>query len=187
MPKNNPQYGPRLRIIDATLDSIVHNGVAGTTMRVVADKADVSLGSIAYYFNDKDGLLAATFSVFAERSVADFGSYFTGIHSLDDARAALSQMLIASAASRKTLILGTELYTLSLRRPLHRMNLLEWTQGCRNVMGQFFDAHTTYLLDAFYEGLLLHRSMSLGEFTEDRINLAITRLTPPESYIGPGA
>ena len=98
MPKNNPQYGPRLRIIDATLDSILHNGVAGTTMRVVADKADVSLGSIAYYFNDKDGLLAATFSIFAERSVADFGSYFTGIHSLDDARAALSQMLIASAA-----------------------------------------------------------------------------------------
>ncbi|WIM72605.1 hypothetical protein QP028_01120 [Corynebacterium suedekumii] len=95
-------------------------------------------------------------------------------------------MLTDSAASRRGTILGSELYTLSLRRPRHRMVLVQWTHRCRKVIREHFDAETTYLLDAFYEGVLLHRSMHLGEYPDESIALAVQRLTPPASYLGRG-
>ncbi|WIM72604.1 TetR/AcrR family transcriptional regulator [Corynebacterium suedekumii] len=51
--------GHRDRIIDATLDCLVTHGVAGTSMRMVAEGAHVSLGSVTHHFVDKDALLSA--------------------------------------------------------------------------------------------------------------------------------
>lgn len=178
--------GHRDRIIDATLDCLVTHGVAGTSMRMVAEGAHVSLGSVTHHFVDKDALLSAAFQVFADRSVARFREYYEGVDSLESARRATVHMLTDSAASRRGTILGSELYTLSLRRPRHRMVLVQWTHRCRKVIREHFDAETTYLLDAFYEGVLLHRSMHLGEYSDESIALAVQRLTPPASYLGRG-
>ena len=178
--------GHRDRIIDATLDCLVTHGVAGTSMRMVAEGAHVSLGSVTHHFVDKDALLSAAFQVFADRSAARFREYYEGVDSLESARRATVHMLTDSAASRRGTILGSELYTLSLRRPRHRMVLVQWTHRCRKVIREHFDAETTYLLDAFYEGVLLHRSMHLGEYPDESIALAVQRLTPPASYLGRG-
>lgn len=178
--------GHRDRIIDATLDCLVTHGVAGTSMRMVAEGAHVSLGSVTHHFVDKDALLSAAFQVFADRSAARFREYYEGVDSLESARRATVHMLTDSAASRRGTILGNELYTLSLRRPRHRMVLVQWTHRCRKVIREHFDAETTYLLDAFYEGVLLHRSMHLGEYPDESIALAVQRLTPPASYLGRG-
>lgn len=176
--------GRRERIIAATLDCLVAHGVAGTSMRQVAEAAQVSLGSISYYFSDKEALLSAAFLDYTERSVQEFRDYYAAADSLESARAATTRMLTESADSRRDIILGSELYSLSLRRPLHRMILASWTQRCRDVILEHFDADTTFVIDALYEGILLHRSMHLGEYSDERIALAVERLTPPEAYVG---
>lgn len=176
--------GRRERIIAAALECIVANGVAGTSMRQVAEAAEVSLGSISYYFTDKEALLSAAFLDYTERSAQEFRDYYDGADTLEAAREATTRMLTESADSRRDIILGSELYSPSLRRPLHRMILAAWTQRCREVIAEHFDADTTFVIDALYEGILLHRSMHLGEYSDDRIALAVERLTPPEAYIG---
>lgn len=173
---------PRATILQATLECIVAHGIDGTSLRIVADKAGVSLGSLGYYFQDKDGLLGAAFMSFVEASATEFAQYYEGVDTLEAAREATAQMLIDTASNRTSIILGSELYNLSLRRPRHRIILDEWTKRCRAVMATYFDEDTTFILDAFYEGVILHRSMRLGEYADDRIRTAIERLTPPESF-----
>lgn len=49
----------RGQLIEATLRSIVRNGLQGTTLATVAREADLSQGVAVFYFQTKDGLLAA--------------------------------------------------------------------------------------------------------------------------------
>ena len=48
-------------ILDAVQSVIVRDGVQGTSMRQVAQEADVSLGLISYHFDDKDRLIFSAF------------------------------------------------------------------------------------------------------------------------------
>lgn len=177
----------REKILESALSCIVDEGVAGLTLRNVAERAGVALGTVSYAFRDKDGLIGAAFASFADTSVERFDSHFTGIRSLEDARAATVAMLIDAARNRRDMILGAELYALSLRRPRHRLVLSNWTRRCRTTMERYFDPVTTNLLDALYEGLALHSSMKLDDYSREAIIVAVERLTPPESYLGPYA
>lgn len=47
----------RARIRDAAVDSFMERGYAATTMRLVADRAGVSVGNAYYYFPSKDHLV----------------------------------------------------------------------------------------------------------------------------------
>lgn len=60
----NRRFDPerRDRIIEATLDLISAEGVAGTSHRKVAAVADVPLGSMTYHFAGMDDLLHEAFT-----------------------------------------------------------------------------------------------------------------------------
>ena len=49
----------RKQLIEATLRSVVANGLAKTTLATVAAEAGLSQGVAVFYFNTKDDLLAA--------------------------------------------------------------------------------------------------------------------------------
>lgn len=49
----------RGQLVEATLRSIVRNGLQGTTLATVAREAGLSQGSAVFYFKTKEGLLAA--------------------------------------------------------------------------------------------------------------------------------
>ncbi|CAM5488856.1 hypothetical protein SGRI78S_04750 [Streptomyces griseus subsp. griseus] len=55
----------RDRIIDAVLDLIVDEGVAGVSHRKVAARAGVPLGSMTYHFSGMDELLHEAFTRFS--------------------------------------------------------------------------------------------------------------------------
>ena len=59
----------RAQLIEATIDSLAEVGYVGTTLAVIARRAEVSPGLVAHYFDDKDGLLEAAFRTLA-RSLA---------------------------------------------------------------------------------------------------------------------
>src|SRR5258708_3004766 len=59
MPKLGMREIRRAQLIDATLLTIDHAGLAGTTLASVAQRASISTGIVSHYFGDKDSLLEA--------------------------------------------------------------------------------------------------------------------------------
>jgi betaine-aldehyde dehydrogenase len=57
----------RRQLIDATIDTMAEVGYAATTLALIGQRAGVSPGLIAHYFDDKDGLLEATLRNLASR------------------------------------------------------------------------------------------------------------------------
>ncbi|WP_414451950.1 transcriptional regulator BetI [Burkholderia sp. 22PA0099] len=60
MPKIGIREVRRAQLIDATLQTIEHEGLSGTTLALVAQRANISTGIVSHYFGGKDGLLEAT-------------------------------------------------------------------------------------------------------------------------------
>lgn len=175
----------REKIISATLDTIAKEGLEGTTMRRVALTAGMSVGAITHHFPNREALLIDAMNQYTNATLERFNSYFEGVHDLQSAREGVVKLISAPAHSRLDIVVGSELYTISLRRPRFRLLLDRWTRASRDIMLRYFTQDTVYIIDALYEGLLLHRRMNLGEYTDDLIASAVEQLTPPEKYIGP--
>lgn len=60
MPKRNNRPDARSRLIQAGIEIFAENGFNATTTRMLADKAQVNLSAIPYYFRSKEGLYQAT-------------------------------------------------------------------------------------------------------------------------------
>jgi betaine-aldehyde dehydrogenase len=73
--RNDPPDGPgtrdeearRQQLIEVTIDSLAEVGYVGSTLAQIGQRAGVSPGLVAHYFDDKDGLLEATFRTLARR------------------------------------------------------------------------------------------------------------------------
>jgi betaine-aldehyde dehydrogenase len=57
----------RAQLIEVTIDSLAEVGFVGSTLAQIASRAGVSPGLVAHYFDDKDGLLEATFRTLSRR------------------------------------------------------------------------------------------------------------------------
>jgi betaine-aldehyde dehydrogenase len=62
-----PEELRRRQLIDATVDTLAEVGFGATTLAQIGQRAGVSPGLIAHYFEDKDGLLEATLRSLAAR------------------------------------------------------------------------------------------------------------------------
>jgi TetR/AcrR family transcriptional regulator, transcriptional repressor of bet genes len=60
MPKVGMREVRRAQLIDATLHTIDEAGLSGTTLALVAQRANISTGIVSHYFGDKNGLIEAT-------------------------------------------------------------------------------------------------------------------------------
>jgi betaine-aldehyde dehydrogenase len=60
-----PEEARRQQLIEVTIDSLADVGYVGSTLAQIAQRAGVSPGLVAHYFDDKDGLLEATFRTLA--------------------------------------------------------------------------------------------------------------------------
>jgi DNA-binding transcriptional regulator YbjK len=151
----------RDRIIDACLDVIAREGVAGTSHRRVAAAADVPLGSMTYHFTGMDELLTAAFTRFADRAAAEFEDRMDHAATLDDARHAVAALIDQDPAGNDSpdMINTHELYTLAARQPAYRAITEHWMARSRQALQRHFDPDTARILDALIEGLTLHRAL----------------------------
>lgn len=58
------------QILDAAMQVIVRDGLDSTSMRAVAEEAEVSLGLLSYHFDGKENLVVAAFRRATERMMA---------------------------------------------------------------------------------------------------------------------
>lgn len=175
----------RSRIIDAALTVIASHGVAGTSVRRVAEMAKVPLGSMTYHFTGVEQLLQEAFVRFTDRAVDAFQGEFEGVVTLEDARSALVRILTeASYMDVDNIAIGAELYSLAARNPVFRPIQLGWMHRSRDAIRRHFDEATTHMLDAMIEGLSVHRSFEVDRHPEELLRVVIERMTPPESFLG---
>src|SRR3954453_22365387 len=57
----------RIQLIEVTIDSLAEVGYVGSTLAQIASRAGVSPGLVAHYFDDKEGLLEASFRTLSRR------------------------------------------------------------------------------------------------------------------------
>ena len=59
----------RTEIIDAAIEVMAQVGLAGLSMRLVANQAQIPLGALSYYFDDKSDLIAQAFAQLSDREI----------------------------------------------------------------------------------------------------------------------
>ncbi|MEU8738078.1 TetR/AcrR family transcriptional regulator [Streptomyces halstedii] len=175
--RTDPQR--RERILAATLDHIVEEGVAGVSHRKIAVRAAVPLGSMTYHFTGIDALLREAFTRFADHIVAVFEEHLLGAESPEQAREAVTDLVhTLSEGPRRDLVLTQELYTLAARRPEYQELTQAWMRRSRHLLERHFDPGTARQLDALIEGLTLHRALDNGAPHHRALTRqAVTRIT----------
>lgn len=180
MTRRPRRYDPdrRDRILDAALDVIADVGVAGTTHRRIAARADVPLGSMTYHFKDMDDILRGAFEKLVDALATRYESWFLQARNLEQAREAVVGLIHADLLdSERDLVLTTELYTLAARKPEFRSITRNWMARSRRALGGHFDTETTFMLDALIEGLLIHTALSCDPPDLLRTSEAVRRVT----------
>lgn len=95
----------RAHIVETAIGLMIQNGYEETTMRHIAEKADVALGSAYYYFASKDHLVQALYERMHEQQVASFRN------------------VLETKASLKERLLGVLTAELQVLEPYHRISL----------------------------------------------------------------
>jgi DNA-binding transcriptional regulator YbjK len=168
----------RTRILDAALDLVAEEGVAGVSHRKIAARAGVPLGSMTYHFTGIDDLLREAFGRFTDHIVAVFEAHLGTAADPGEAREAVTDLIHAlSGGSSRDLVLTQELYTLAARRPAYRELTGTWMCRSRVHLERHFDPDTARQLDALIEGLTLHRALATEPHDRSLTREAVARIT----------
>lgn len=81
----------RARLLDATVESLVEDGYAGTTVRAITERAGVSQGAVSHHFPHRVDLVASAFEHLAEQRM---GRYEEAAADSDGDREARLRMLL---------------------------------------------------------------------------------------------
>ena len=168
----------RDRIIDVCLELIAEAGVAGTSHRKVAERANVPLGSMTYHFTGMDELLREAFTRFSDTVVAVFEARMAAAGTVDEARAAVVGIIDDDLlASPDDLVITHELYALAARNPEYRQITHRWMRRSRAALERHFPPDTAAQLDALIEGLSIHRALDTEPVDPRRTADAVGRIT----------
>jgi len=167
----------RERIVAVCLDVIAERGIAGTSHRRVAERADVPLGSMTYHFDGMAGLLAEAFTRFIDEQAERFARRLDGADSPDAAIRAIVDSIDAHwRGERRELVLTHELYTLAARDPAFRALTDGWMRRSRTVLERWFDPLTARLIDAMVEGVSIHGALDTTPPDLDAAREALHRI-----------
>jgi TetR/AcrR family transcriptional repressor of bet genes len=143
----------REQLVDAALASIVRNGLGGTTLATVAREAGLSEGVAVFYFQSKEGLLAAALEAHYQRYEANW-------------RAAL-EAAATGAADRLAALVAADFQPQVCARDAQIVWHAFWGEaGARplfNTIARRYDAARADALSAAVEALLIELGRDAGE------------------------
>jgi TetR/AcrR family transcriptional regulator, regulator of biofilm formation and stress response len=169
----------RDRILDAALEVIADNGVAGTTHRAIAARADVPLGSLTYHFSGLEDLLARAFERHAEQMSVLYAAHFEEVRTQEQFVDAVTDLVLGNAnAHTRDWVTAYELYVAALRDPALRVVTDRWMRTSRKVLERHIDPDTARAVVALVEGLVLHKTLSTSTLSRQEIRSIIQRAIP---------
>jgi DNA-binding transcriptional regulator YbjK len=172
--------GRRDRIIDVCMQVIAAHGVDGTSLRRVAEAADVPLGSMTYHFTGREELLREAFTRFATRVSDRWAARLAEIPAGDPeagVRAVIALITTDTHPDADELVLTHELYTLAARDPRYRELTNAWMRRSRAALERLFDPATARIVDALIEGLSIHRALDTAAPVDADVETAVRRIT----------
>ncbi len=169
--------GRKDRIVRAAVGVLAEHGVAGTTHRLVAQAADVPLGSLTYYFSSLADLREQAFGLLAADLSARYAATFDAVSSREDLVEALTDLIEGQAGAQPgDLVLAYELYLAALRDPGLRTVTESWMRASRAVLERFVDPVTARGVDALIEGLVIHNALSTSPLGRDGIRTVVAKV-----------
>ena len=140
--------------VDATIECLAEHGYHGTSVRKIAEKANVAPGLLTHYFTGKDALIAAAYRLLADITLnhAEAAAQRAG----DDERARLSAFITASFFGPdmpfNLLKVWVSFWTLTLTEPLVRQAHTEtygrYRQRLSELIGEVIAADGRTVPDA---------------------------------------
>ncbi|UII55193.1 forespore capture DNA-binding protein RefZ [Cytobacillus spongiae] len=146
-------------IVEAAISLFNTKGFNGTSIRDIASKANVNIANIAYYFQNKNGLLEYCLTTFYESYIKAIED---GISFLDKGATFTLHRIVEN-------ILVYQCDHLQLTRFILREMSLD-SQIVREIMSTYFVKERYYLRKVFEHG------MQTGEFKKLSINYVILQL-----------
>lgn len=147
-------------IEQAALQVVLDHGVAGTTFRKVAEQAGVPLGATTYYFASMHELLIAAFTRFSLEVSNDFADEIRAAKTREQACDAVVNIIFGQGtASPRVLLLSYELYAFARRHPEMTAIMEQWMARSRAALEAHFSKAAASAIDAFIEGVTIHRSV----------------------------
>jgi DNA-binding transcriptional regulator YbjK len=164
------------RIVDAAIEVIAEQGVAGTTHRLIAAAADVPLGSLTYHFSSLEDLRAQAFQRHAERMSVSYAAHFDRVQTHEQLVEAVTDLIHGGAgADARDWAVAYELYLAALRDPALRTVTETWMRTSRAVLERFVDPTTARGVDALIEGLVMHKTLSTSPPPRKQIRSIVAR------------
>ncbi|WP_432741540.1 TetR family transcriptional regulator [Streptomyces sp. JH002] len=154
---NDP--GRRERILDAALDVIAESGVHRTTHRRIATRAGVPLGSLTYYFDGIDDLLAQAFARLSDTMSRFYRRTVQSARTLAEAEAAVVELICGPGyATKRDMTLIFEMYAYANHNAAVAATTRAWANRSRESLALHFTPGASRALDALIEGWPMHRA-----------------------------
>ncbi|RDG36008.1 TetR/AcrR family transcriptional regulator [Streptomyces corynorhini] len=152
---NDP--GRKERILEAALEVIAEGGVHKTTHRKIAARAEVPLGSLTYYFDGMEDLLAQAFARLADTMSLLYRQTVQAAGSTAEAEEAVVELICGPAyATTRDLTLIFEMYAYANHNPAVSATTRTWLERSRDSLGLHFPTGVCRALDALIEGWPMH-------------------------------
>lgn len=153
---NDP--GRKERILDAALEVIADAGVHRTTHRRIAAKAGVPLGSVTYYFEGMDDLLAQAFARLSDTMSVRYRGTLESATSREEAESAVVDLICGPAyGTSREMTLIFELYGYANHHPEVMEIARVWLHRSRESLKLRFPEQVCMALDVLIEGWPIHR------------------------------
>ncbi|MEU2731967.1 TetR family transcriptional regulator [Streptomyces griseoviridis] len=165
----------RERVLDAALDVLARDGVAGITHRKVAARADVPLGSVTYHFASLTELCARAFARYVQQRITEYGALLAEATSREELIDVLVDQVREVPSRHRSAILGFELRLAALRDPALRALTQEWSRSSREALARLTGPETAARLDALLEGMIMHTLLSTEREPREVTRAAIVR------------
>ena len=169
--------GRKERIVEAAVGVLAEHGVAGTTHRLVAQAADVPLGSLTYYFTSLQDLREQAFRLHARRFSERYAAHFDAVRTREELVEAVTELVHGQVgADARDMVLAYELYLAAMRDPALRAVTEEWMHASRAVLERFVDPVAARGVDALVEGLIMHNALSPSPLGRKEIRTILARM-----------
>ena len=176
------RFDPRRkeRIVDAALVVMAEKGIAGTTLRRVAERANVPLGSVTYHFAGTNDLLALAFRKFVVEQLKRLETRLLGASNAQDAWFRILEMINEDSANPvHNVSLAKEFQAMAAREPEFRALAQEWIEESTLILERHFDTDTAKILEVFVEGLTFRGRITSVGVHELLSREALQRLSQP--------
>ncbi|GAB3561995.1 TetR family transcriptional regulator [Amycolatopsis endophytica] len=152
---NDP--GRRERILDAALDVIAGHGVHKTTHRRIAERAQVPLGSLTYYFDGLEAIFEQAFARLSELMSQRYRDRLAAARDAGEACEVVTDLICGPdyAGSREVVLLF-EMYSYANHNPAVADIARQWLFRSRDALERHFPPRACRAIDALVEGWPMH-------------------------------